>query len=629
MKSRNNLLCLLLLGALAVSGCSPEQGDGAGAKGRKGGGEGMASAMPPSNPERNAYFGDLHVHTVYSFDAYIFGTRASPDDAYRFAQGAALRHPAGFDMQLEEPLDFYAVTDHGAFLGVIKAMGEPASAISKHADATVLSQHETTADRRTAFQSIFKYVHQQSEAFGEIHDLDVIRAAWSNIKDSANRNNDPGKFTTFIGYEYTSGPDFQNLHRNVIFKGSRAPEVPFSRIDSSNPEDLWRWMDRQRRAGMESFALPHNSNGSNGLMFSLRDFAGNPLTAAYANLRMRNEPLVENTQIKGTSDTHPMLSPNDEWADFEIMPNRVASTLASEPRGSYAREALLNGITLWAKQGFNPFKFGVVGASDTHNATWSGNDDNYYSKVGMLDSDGQKRGSVPLHQPDEQGNRYVTDYYHYWGGSGLAGVWAEQNTRDAIYAAFRRKETFSTTGPRIKVRFFAGRALPSPHSPTMVRDAYQAGVSMGGDLAMMGPAAPEFIIWATQDPKDAPLQRAQVIKGWVEKGEPKEQVYDVACSNGAKVNPSSHRCPDNNATVDLATCTPRGRGAAELKVKWQDPDFDAATPAFYYVRVLQNPTCRWSTWDAIRAKVPPREDLHATIQERAWSSPIWYSPMRR
>ncbi|MGI9322528.1 MAG: DUF3604 domain-containing protein, partial [Pseudomonadales bacterium] len=554
-----------------------------------------------------------------------------PDDAYRFARGESLTHPAGYKMQLEEPLDFYAVTDHGFFLGIMKAMATPSSEMSQHPDAKLFTQHKTTADRSEAFQGILKYVDPESEVVGQLSNPKETAAAWSNIIDAANRHNDPGRFTTFVAYEYTSGPDFQNLHRNVVFKGDRAPAVPFSRSDSPNPEDLWRWMDEQRNAGMESLAMPHNSNGSNGQMFSLVDFGGRPLDAAYAELRMRNEPLVENTQIKGTSDTHPMLSPNDEWANFEIMPLRIASTLTSDINGSYAREALMNGLEFQTKKGFNPYKFGLVGSSDTHNASWSGNDQEYYGKVGMLDADGQTRGSVPLDEPDANGNEYSSNYYHYWGGSGLAAVWAERNTRDDIYAAFRRKEAFSTTGPRIKVRFFGGVRLPDIDSQTLVNDAYKAGVPMGGDLVMSGDLmsgdeAPEFIVWAMRDPNDQPLQRAQIIKAWVENGKAQEMVYDVACSQGGEVNPRTHRCPDNDAYVDLTNCASKGMGAAELKAKWRDPDFNPETTAFYYVRVLQNPSCRWSTWDALRAGVPPREDLPATIQERAWSSPIWYTP---
>ena len=616
-------LTLLFLTIFILAGCSDDndsnrlESDPVGMRTQEG------------NPDRNAYFGDLHVHTTYSFDAYIFGTKATPDDAYQFAKGGALTHPAGFDMQLEKPLDFYSVTDHAVFLGVLKAMADPSTRLSRHRDAKMLTQHHGSASTRAAaFQAVRDYLDPAHERYAEINDMGTSKSAWAEIIAAANRHNDPGNFTTFIGYEYTSGPDSQNLHRNVIFKGSQAPDIPFSRIDSPNPEDLWHWMDRQRLAGNDSFALPHNSNGSNGRMFDLVDFNGKRLNAAYADLRMRNEPLVENTQIKGTSDTHPLLSPNDEWADFEIMPYMIATSIPSDINGSYVREALINGIELQMKKGFNPFKFGLVGSSDTHNASWSGNDDNYYSKVGQLDADGVLRGSVPLPEPDEDGNKYQTTYYNTWGASGLAAVWAERNTREHIYAAFKRKEAFSTTGPRIKVRFFGGETMPALGSRKLVSESYASGVPMGGDLTLADEATPEFIVWATQDPSDAPLQRLQVIKGWIDRGKAREKVFDVACSNGLEVDPRTHRCPSNNAGVSLDDCSLIGTGAAELKVKWSDPEFNPEAGAFYYVRVLQNPTCRWSTWDAIRAGVAPRESLHATIQERAWSSPIWYTPSR-
>lgn len=578
-------------------------------------------------PMRSAYFGDLHVHTRYSFDAYIFGTRADPDDAYEFAKGKPLTHPAGWVMQLDEPLDFYGVSDHGAYLGILSAMGDPTTDISKHPDAKALTQHVTVADRGAAFQSIRKYITEGDEHFMGIQDDAEHEAAWAKVVEAANRHNDPGNFTAFIAYEYTSGPESQNLHRNVVFDGDKAPAAPFSRLMSQNPEDLWQWMDEQRESGMDLIAIPHNSNGSNGQMFSLSMYGSDqPLDAAYADLRMRNEPIVENTQVKGTSDTHPLLSPNDEWADFEIFPYRIATQIPSDINGSYVREALLNGIRMQEEGGFNPFKFGVIGSSDTHNASWSGNDEEYYSKVGMLDATPQLRGSVPMDEPGADGNRYRNTYYHLWGGSGLAAVWAEENTRESIFEAFRRKETFSTTGPRIKVRFFAGTSMPSLDDPQMVEKAYGEGVSMGADLMVAGDEVPEFIAWATQDPGQAPLQRLQIIKGWIDGGEPREQVFDVACSNGLEVDPETHRCPDNGASVDLSDCSISESGAAELKAKWQDPGFDADQHAFYYVRVLQDPTCRWSTWDAMRAGVDPRPDLPATIQERAWSSPIWYSP---
>ncbi|MEJ2089663.1 MAG: DUF3604 domain-containing protein, partial [Gammaproteobacteria bacterium] len=305
------------------------------------------SATIAVNPERNAYFGDLHLHTRFSFDAFIFGTRTNPDDAYRFAEGEAIPHPAGFDMQLAAPLDFLAVTDHAAYLGMVAEMNDPTTKAGQHEAAKLVQQATTAESRRAAFQALGDYF--RGGKGGDLLDLGVVRSAWQSIIEAAERHNDPGTFTTFIAYEYTSsGSERENLHRNVIFRGSEAPDLPFSRLDDTNPESLWQWMDGLRARGIESLAIPHNSNGSNGKMFEMTNWAGDPIDAAYAELRLRNEPLVEITQVKGTSDTHPLLSPNDEWADFEIFPYRIATTLPSQPPGSYVRDAYLRGLRLEA-----------------------------------------------------------------------------------------------------------------------------------------------------------------------------------------------------------------------------------------------------------------------------------------
>ena len=580
------------------------------------------------NAERNAYFGDLHVHTMYSFDAFIFGTTSSPSDAYNFAKGGTIRHPAGFDMKLDVPLDFYGVSDHAFYLGVLREMANPNSAISKHEVAEGMATLGDAAERSRKFNQILRFLG--SARSREINDPAIGKTAWDDIVATANRHNDPGNFTAFIAYEYTTtATDGGNLHRNVIFRDDVAPEMPFSRLDSRNPEDLWAWMDSNRAAGIESLAIPHNSNGSNGNMFMLTDWSGNPLDSAYADQRMRNEPLVEITQVKGTSDTHPALSPNDEWADFEIMPFQIASTRPSKPGGSYVREAYLNGISLQEEQGINPFKLGVIGSSDTHNATYAGDEDDYWSKVGLRDSDGVKRGAVPLPEPGADGERYADVYFNTWGASGLAGVWAEENTRESIYDSFRRKETFGTSGPRMKVRFFAGYDLPAIDDSELVGKAYTGGVAMGSDLIGAANQQPSFIAWVARDPNSAPLQRLQIIKGWIEDGRPQELVYDVACSDGGVVDANSYRCPDNGAQVNLSDCRiSAGLGAAELRARWQDPDYDPSQNAFYYVRAMENPSCRWSTWDAVRAGVEPRADMAATIQERVWSSPIWITPIQ-
>ena len=602
-----------------------------------------------SNANRNAYFGDLHVHTAYSFDAFAFGTNATPYDAYRYAQGEAIKHPGGFDMQLRKPLDFYAVTDHAGFLGIGPEGADTTTEFSQYKEFTALNNlnddgnrnEDSIPARRSIFRTflpvLFKGIADGSVSADK---LDTIaRDAWADTIKAAEQFNKPGEFTTFVAYEYTtSSADRGNLHRNVIFRGSdKLPAAPFSILHSKNPENLWDWMDGLRDQGIESLAIPHNSNGSNGQMFKLVDWAGNPMDDNYTKQRLRNEPLIEITQIKGTSETHPILSDNDEWAGFEIASTRVATNLPSEPKGSYAREALLTGIA-FADQGIaNPYKFGFIGSSDTHTGATSDDEAHYFSKIGLLDSTAQLRGSVPLtgavivETKNIDGANYAPGYYQQWGASGLAGVWAEQNTRAAIYDALRRKETFATSGPRIKVRFFAGFEFDKAMLETqnMVTRAYAEGVSMGSDLVAQASGAPSFIIWAVQDTSSAPLQRLQIIKGWTAAGINHEKVYDVACSDGGTIDPATQRCSDNGAKVNIANCSlSSDTGAAELKSVWSDPDFDPTIRAFYYARVLENPSCRWSTWDALRAGVAVRSDIPPTVQERAWSSPIWITPNR-
>lgn len=609
------------------------------------------NANPASNANRNAYFGDLHVHTNYSFDAFAFGTVASPYDAYRFAKGEAIKHPSGFDVQLDAPLDFYAVTDHAMFLGAVKAAADTSTVFSRqdhvqglhNLNAPENQNFESVPQRITAF-STFLPDTLAKVASGSI-DPDLVnqiaKDAWTDTIRAAEAFNDPGDFTTFVAYEFTSSTDDRgNLHRNVIFQGAdRLPAMPFSRFHSQNPEGLWDWMDGLRQNGIEALAIPHNSNGSNGQMFKLVDWASNPVDDAWARKRIRNEPLVEVTQVKGTSETHPFLSDSDEWADFEIMPYRVATNLPSEPKGSYAREALLDGLTLAEAGITNAYQFGLVGATDTHVGASSLDESNFFSKVGLLDADGERRGSVPidagtaevirsagrLNVEEINGRNYATGGYETWSASGLTGVWAEENTRKALYEALRRKEVFATSGPRIKIRLFAGYDYGENDE---IADRYAKGVPMGAELHGADGHAPILVASALQDPNSAALQRLQIVKGWVASGQTHEQVYDVACSDGGQVDPVTHRCPDNGAEVDLSDCSiTENVGAPNLEVVWKDPDHNPEHRAFYYARALENPTCRWSTWDAIKAGVEPRPDLKKTLQERAWTSPIWVMPL--
>ena len=611
--------------------------------------------VPEPNPERNAYFGDLHVHTTYSFDAYAFGTTIGPSDAYRYAQGETIQHPAGFDMTLRQPLDFYAVTDHALFLGVAPEAADPTSELGQFEFSESL--HGLNEPGNNGLLSLLPRINVfQSfvpSLIWAIVDGEVdpsltsaaSQSAWLEIIKAAERFNDPGRFTTFVAYEYTtSSSDRGNLHRNVIFEGAdRLPAEPFSRFHSQNPEDLWDWMDGLRAQGIESLAIPHNSNGSNGQMFKMVDWAGNPMDDAYASQRLRNEPLVEITQVKGTSETHPALSDNDEWAAFEIMPYKVGAMEPSDPDGSYVRQALRRGLAFEDAGQLNPYRFGFVAASDTHTGAISDDESNFFSKIGILDSSPELRGSVPL--PLWQSTAYRVaapalvkavegTYYSQtpsttFGASGVAGVWAEENTRDSIYDAFRRKETFATSGPRIRLRFFAGYGLDEEmlEEAGGIARAYDSGVSMGGDLPLSGDASPVFLTSALGDAISAPLQRLQIVKGWSDGEETFERVYDVACAGGATPDPATHRCPDNGATVDLSDCSYSAEtGSGALSAAWTDPDFEAGQRAFYYARVLENPTCRWSTWDAIRAGVSPRSDFPTTIQERAWTSPVWLVP---
>ena len=471
----------------------------------------------------------------------------------------------------------------------------------------------------------------------EFSDKGIAGRAWKEIQDAAAHNNQPGKFTTFVGYEYTSAPQGRNLHRNVIFKSTAVPGLPYSARDSADPEDLWRTMDGWRKRGIESLAIPHNSNGSDGLTFELTKRNGAPMDKVYADLRRRNEPLAEITQIKGTSEVHPSLAPNDEWANFEIMESYIGSNkMVTHFKGSYVREALKDGIAMQDNRGFNPFKFGFIGSSDTHNAApGSVEERNYFSKTGRPDSTPVNRNSVPPggakswdgvpFDPESRGARFQS-----WGASGLAGVWAEENSREAIYAALRRKETFATSGPRMRVRFFGSYSYPDDLAKRgeVTHQAYAQGVPMGGDLlAAKGGQVPKFLVWGVRDPNSGYLQRAQIVKGWVENGVAKEKVYDVACSDNLPLNKATWRCPDNGAKVDISTCaTERFKGDVELRTLWKDPEFNPKQRAFYYVRILENPSCRWSTWDAIRNGTPPNPRLASTIIERAWSSPIWYEP---
>ena len=576
------------------------------------------------NPLRDAYFGNLHVHTAWSFDANINGAIAGPDEAYRWAKGEAIPGGGGGpDLKILRPLDWYAVGDHAEYLGALPLMADPNSPVSKHPLADAISGDDPVASFAAYTEILDGISNRRNDPI--LGDPTLLASVWDKIIDIADRHYEPGAFTTFAGFEWTSNPGWRNLHRVVIFRDTEnISDHAFSAIESDREEDLWAWMDLQRENGAELLAVPHNGNASDGLMFPIgTSYGGSDIDSAYAETRMRNEPLYELTQIKGTSEVYPTMSPNDEFAGFEIWDYTLAST-ATPPEhkvGGYMREALIRGMALEAEGNGNPFKYGFIGDSDTHNAAAAIEEDNYTGKFGFENNPEHRLEGPP--GVGEAAARQVREF----SSGGVAGIWAESNTREAIFDAMVRKETFATSGPRLKVRMFGGYGYAEGvmAGPDWLQAAYDGGVPMGGDL----PAAPEggaptFLVAAMKEADGANLDRIQIVKGWIENGEQRERIYDVALSDGR----SDGSEPVGN-TVDVAAASyTNDIGATELMTAWTDPDFDPALPALYYARVLQIPTPRWSTYDAAKLGVDVPEGLPTSIQERAWTSPIWYMPKR-
>jgi hypothetical protein len=599
-----------------------------------------ADATVESNPLRNAYFGDLHLHTSYSFDAYVFfGTKPDPDIAYRFAKGERINY-LGETVQRREPLDFLAVTDHSEALGVFNQLEDPNSVVSRSEQGKALRDliAHPISDANSFYQIVngFWLNHKLSPELGK-----VLVSAWDREIEAANRNYQPGKFTTFIAYEWSSMPSGQNMHRNVFFKGDSAP-LPFTQNDSQNPEDLWRWLEKIRTQGYEALAIPHNGNASNGLMYDWTTLDGRPIDRAYAEMRRRNEPLSEISQSKGQSETHPVLSAADEFSSFEIFDHLMtAQHQPSKLQGSYVRDALSRGLVLQRKIGVNPYKDGFEGSSDLHSGL---------SVSAQADFDGSPaRANLGGGRPTKEQAAALlgvsadakTGSRSSNGGEGekpavmttgsLTGVWAESNTRESIYGALRRKETFATTGSKLRVRFFGGWSLDRElvNQSNWVKIAYEKAVPMGGDLPanVSRAKAPSFIVWAVKDPNAGNLDRIQVIKVWEEDGKQREKIFDVAWSGSRKPDPETGKIPPVGDTVDLHSGKYANTiGAVELKTLWTDPEFDPHHLAAYYLRVLEIPTPRWSTLLAIEKGLQVPSGVAVIEQQRAWSSPIWYAP---
>lgn len=581
---------------------------------------------PPPNPERNAYFGDVHVHTGWSFDAFTNGSKTTPTDAYAWAQGKEITNSGvGGKIQLQTPLDFYMVADHAEFMGVFNQMANPESPLSK----LELAKGVTSPDSNTRLQTFAGILRDMSAGKVDpaLSDPALARSVWAEIVKAADAAYQPGRFTTFAGFEWTSNPQKRNLHRVVVFRDTaHLPELVLSALDSEDPETLWKWMEDLRGKGATLLAIPHNGNASDGRMFETVKFDGKPIDLAYNQTRARNEPLYEITQIKGTSETHPALSPNDEFAGFEQWDYTLSADFErpTKRKGSFARQALLDGLSQEAAGNGNPFKYGFIGDTDTHNAAASHEEFNYTGKF-SFENDPKTRLEGEPGQPPGQ-LRQIQEF----SSGGLAGVWAEENTREAIFDAMQRKETFGTTGPMIKVRLFGGWdfAAADLQGPGVVKTGYARGVPMGGDLRPGSGKAPTFMVMASRDPKSGNLDRIQIVKGWLDaQGKQHEKVYDVAWSGERKPDAKTGKLPPVGDTVDPKTAEyTNSIGAAELSTAWTDPDFDPASRAFYYARVLEIPTPRWSTRDAVRVGLALPKGLPVSIQERAWTSAIWYSP---
>ncbi|MGL6209922.1 MAG: DUF3604 domain-containing protein, partial [Paracoccaceae bacterium] len=560
----------------------------------------------------NVYFGDTHVHTMLSTDAGGAGARLLPRDSYRFALGQEVTSSSGQPVRLARPLDFYMITDHSDGMGMIVDIlaGTPNIMAIPFGAELHDGFNAGGAKAQAAAGKMISAFAQGTIPADLVYQPGnpAYDRVWDDIIAAAEEFNDPGHFTTFIAFEWTSLVAGNNLHRNVIFRdggdlaGQMSPYTTTPPIGSPNPRDLWAWMQAyEDRTGGDVIAIPHNGNLSNGMMFPLvDDFAGDaPLDAEYARLRQMWEPLYEATQMKGDGEAHPFLSPEDEFAGYETWDNgNLDLTEAKTPdmlAGEYVRSGLLRGLLLEKELGVNPFKFGLVGATDTHNGLTTVDDDNFFSKFVSYEPGPERSTHLSKANAELGLDRWGWQY----SSAGLTAVWAEDNTRPALFDAMTRRETYATTGPRMRVRLFGGWDFPAEAilARDLARIGYRGGVPMGSDLraAPEGATAPRFLVYALRDPMGANLDRVQIVKGWVDaEGQPQERVYDVAWSDG-RVPDAKGQLPPVGSTVDLTIPSWTNTiGAAELGAVWQDPDFDAALPAFYYARVVEIPTPRWT-----------------------------------
>jgi hypothetical protein len=585
------------------------------------------------------FFGDTHLHTGFSMDAGAFGARLTPRDAYRFARGEEIPSNTGQPVKLSRPLDFLVVADHSDGMGFFPLlMGGDPDLLATEQGRRWYDQIKGGKGAEAAIDIIRSFSTGRLPKGFPLPGTKAYRSAWQETIKAAEAYNDPGRFTAFIGFEWTSNTGGNNLHRNVVFRGNgdRAglvePYTTLKPLGSDNPEDLWKWMSAtEEKTGSEVLAIAHNGNLSNGLMFPTVEAFGKKIDRRYAETRAKWERLYEVTQTKGTGEAHPYLSPNDEFANFELWDKgNLDGSVAKKKEMlefEYARSAFKNGLALEAKLGVNPYKFGLIGSSDAHTGLPAMEEENFFGKTAPQEPSPERMTKTFFKDPKTG----ITVMDWEVGASGWAAVWAMENTREAIFDAMQRRETYATTGTRMIVRFFGGWDFDprDAHNRLPAAIGYGKGVPMGGDLtADPNGKSPTFIAAALKDPIGANLDRIQIVKGWVDKdGKVQERIYDVAVSGGRKIDPDGRCQTPVGSTVDVANATWTNTiGDPELITVWKDPEFDPKQRAFYYARVLEIPTPRWTAYDAKRFGTKPLPGTTMTLQERAYTSPIWYTP---
>ena len=580
------------------------------------------------------YFGDTHLHTAVSVDAGTMNS-VGQEDALRFARGEEITTTHGLRARLSRPLDFVVVSDHAEMYGLMPQLRAGDPDILATENGRRWYDQLATGDRDIIFDTAMEIVASLQKKDPPFDSSLSSRKAWKEYVEMADRYNSPGQFSAIIGYEWTAIGGF-NLHRNVLFRGDASiarQTMPFSQFDSQNPEDLWRELQRfSDQTGAEVLAIPHNGNLSNGRMFTVKSFDGSSLNKEMAALRAKMEPIVEVTQIKGDGEAHPFLSPDDEFADYETWDaaNLDGTEIKQDSmlQYEYAREALKTGLKLDKKLGVNPYRFGMIGSSDAHTSMAAVEEENFFGKHSGVEPEPDRWKHMVISSPLDP-DLAIMGWQQ--AASGYAAVWATDNTREALFDAMRRKEVYATTGSRMTVRMFGGWQFTENDMKTRLpgQVGYTKGVPMGGklNLAPGEGDAPSFLVAAAKDPYSGNLDRIQIVKGWLDSnGESHEKVFDVAWSDGRKVG-SGGKLPavGNTVDVDNATWT-NSIGSPELIGVWKDPDFDANRAAFYYTRVIEIPTPRWTAYEARRFGIEMDKTVPMTTQERAYSSPIWYKP---